>query len=317
MFDNVLFIDDDKVTLGYLKDLFAPYPINGLFAFDPLNAMRILSDNEVAVVVTDNLMPGMCGLELLSMIRENSPDTTKILMSASPNMTTTFYSVVASEVYRFLLKPWSNTEMIQAVNDGIQRYRMFKSIKKETEKLFSALLYAVELNDPCKKGHCDRVANYAMMLAGAFGLPDNLIEEIKYGGWLHDCGKIGVPETILNSSYFLSASEREVVKMHTSWGAEVLRKANLSSSVVNVALYHHERYDGKGYPEGLTWRNIPIEAQIVAIADVYDALMSDRSYRVGYSQEQVLTSMVKMAGREFDPDLVRLFIQKIEEDHIR
>ena len=144
----------------------------------------------------------------------------------------------------------------------------------------------------------------ALQIAQNLGIGETIQEEIKFGSWLHDCGKIGVPEAILNANRKLTDGEFELVKNHSAWGCSVVRKANLSIIVQNIVLYHHERYDGKGYPSGLHGDNIPLEARIVAVADVYDALSVDRPYRKKLSRENIMETMAEMRGTNLDPTIV-------------
>ena len=146
------------------------------------------------------------------------------------------------------------------------------------------------------------------------GLPEQQLEEIKHGSWLHDCGKIGVPERVLNHPGKLNEDDMESVMQHPRWGSDVARQAHMSEVVVNVILYHHERFDGAGYPSGLKGDEIPIEARIVAIADVFDALYSDRPYRKAYSLERALEIMQEMTATHFDPELVKTFLPLAEQE---
>ncbi|HZV80556.1 MAG TPA: HD-GYP domain-containing protein, partial [Geobacteraceae bacterium] len=162
--------------------------------------------------------------------------------------------------------------------------------------------------DPSTRGHCDRVGVYATRLAQALGLPRNVQREIKYGSWLHDCGKIGVAESVLNGPRALTPEEYTHIKQHSEWGADVADRANLSQIVRNIVRHHHERYDGQGYPSRLRGEDIPLEARIVAVADIYDALVSDRPYRRGFAMDVALRILEDMRGAELDPAIVDQFL---------
>jgi HD-GYP domain-containing protein (c-di-GMP phosphodiesterase class II) len=140
-----------------------------------------------------------------------------------------------------------------------------------------------------------------------------MINDIKHGSWLHDCGKIGVPEEVLNFPGHLSEEDMEKVMQHPRWGSEVARQARMPDTVINIILYHHERYDGKGYPFGLAADKIPIEARIVAIADIFDALYSDRPYRKAYSFDRIIEILHEMAETHLDQRLIELFLPIAEE----
>jgi putative two-component system response regulator len=250
----------------------------------------------------------MSGLEFLTRLKVISPETVKILMTGNADLACTLEAINRCEVYRFILKPWKDGELFGTVSEGILRHRVLQSLKKEEEDVLRSLAQAIELKDPSTKGHCDRVAIFALLIADMLMLPKDMKREIKYGSWLHDCGKIGLSDAILNGSQRLNAEELATVKMHVDWGAELATKANLSDIARNIIQYHHERYDGTGYPSGISGRDIPLEARIVAVADVYDALITDRSYRIKYSPEEAVTILRTMQGSALDPELVDLFL---------
>lgn len=311
--ETVLFIDDNRFTLTVVSDLFRDRGLNILTAESAEEAFAIVHRNEVAVVVSDNVMPGMSGLEFLSALKTHSPDTVKILMSAFADLPSALAAINRSEVFRYVLKPWQDEEMVGAVHDGLERFRLVQKMRKEDEDILRSLAQTIELKDPSTKGHCDRVAVLALRIAAALDLPKDVQREIKYGSWLHDCGKIGISELILNGAQKLNAAEFETMKQHSLWGADIAQKANLSDIARNIIAYHHERYDGTGYPNGLRGDDIPLETRIVSIADVYDALVTDRPYRPGFPQEEALRKMREMRGTLHDPHLHDIFMHLMTE----
>ncbi|HBG08351.1 MAG: two-component system response regulator [Geobacteraceae bacterium GWC2_58_44] len=312
--ETVLFVDDERSYLAYTSGIFENRGINILTANSALEALKLVEEQSVAVVVSDNEMPGMRGIELLTRIKEVSPHTVKIMMTGSADLATTLAAINSGEVFRFVLKPWKKAEMLRAVKDGLRRYRVLQSIKREDEFILHSLAQTIELKDASTRGHCDRVATLALQLAQALGVSEDLQREIRYGSWLHDCGKIGVPEAILNAERELTEAEFAIVKKHPEWGCEVVRKANLSKNVQDIVLYHHERYDGKGYPCGLTGAEIPLEAQIVSAADICDALTMDRPYRKGFSSEELMSTLTSMKGTNLDPELVQALFDILAAD---
>ncbi len=158
------------------------------------------------------------------------------------------------------------------------------------------------------------MATYALQIADALHLPEDEKKNIKYGSLLHDCGKIGIPEAILNQPARLNVEQREMIKQHSRWSGEVATTAGLPAMVINIALYHHERYDGKGYPIGLAGSHIPREARIVALADVFDALTSDRPYRKSLSCGQAVEYLQSEKCKAFDPALTDIFIMTLKKD---
>jgi response regulator RpfG family c-di-GMP phosphodiesterase len=312
MQEAILIVDDNRLILDSLSDLLAAEGARIFTALDAKEAIALVRREDIAVVISDNIMPGMSGLEFLASLSTISPQTVKILMSAYADLPTVLAAINRSEVFRYVLKPWRDEEMRGAVREGLRRYRLEQSMRNEDEDVLRSLAQTIELKDPSTRGHCDRVAVHALMIAEALKIPKDVQREIKYGSWLHDCGKIGVSEAILNGSGRLSSQEFETMKMHAFWGADVAAKANLSLVARNIIHYHHERYDGTGYPDGLKGNEIPLEARIVAVADVYDALSNDRPYRKGYTPEEAISIMRGMQGTTFDPEIAELFFSLVQ-----
>jgi len=305
---NILFVDDNRLILAMLADIFRdePYCIHTAGSVD--ESLEILLHKEIAVVVSDNVMPGMSGLEFLAELKSYSPDTVKIMMTAYADLSTTMIAINSSEVYRFMVKPFKAEEMVSVVRDAVKRYTLQMALRREDESVLLSLAQAIELKDPSTRGHCDRVAEHATAIATAMGLPRLTVRDIRYGSWLHDCGKIGIPEAILNGNHRLSDEEFEHIKQHSEWGADVAEKARISQTACNIIRYHHERVDGKGYPDGLAGDSIPLEARIVAVADVYDALVTDRPYRQGYPHAVVVDMLRDMRGSALDTAIVDVFL---------
>ena len=310
---EILIVDDDRLILTFTADLLQRIGARAMVTTSPVEALDIVARYPVAVVVSDHYMPEMNGNELLTRIKELSPSTTRIMMTSAADLNIALTAINSGEVFRFLPKPWKEADMVKAVKDGLRRYRMLESVRNDDDFILRSLAETIELKDPYTKGHCERVADYALMIAESLGLDEGIKREIKRGSWLHDCGKIGVPEAVLNANRKLTSEEREIVNMHPVWGANVAEKANLPATVINIVLHHHEHYSGHGYPMGLAAGEIPLEARIVAVADIYDALRSDRPYRLGIPLGKTLAMLTEMKGAELDPELVDVFIPIIRE----
>lgn len=313
MAENILFVDDEEFILDIARSIFAEEGIEILTAANGEEALEKVRSFEIAVLVSDNRMPGMMGLDLLSRVKSISPDTVKIIMTGFADLETAIDAINRVEVFRFIVKPWENTQLVELVKDALKRYRLIKSIVTGDEATMLSLVHALELKDPYTRGHSERVAQYAHMIAQHLNLSADNRAAIRYGSWLHDCGKIGVSENILNNEGPLDDAEIHIVRNHPMWGAEVARQARLSDIIVNIILSHHERCDGKGYPSGLKGNAIPIEARIVAVADIYDALTTERPYRKAYDMDKALEMLVSMKGNVLDPELVDVFCVLLEK----
>jgi putative two-component system response regulator len=304
---NVLFVDDEKNVLKCLKRLFMDEDMTVFTAESAKEALDIIKTNSISVIVSDNYMPQMKGVEFLQKAKLISPESVKILLTAHADVTTAIDAINNGEVYKFITKPWCDEELRDKVFDAVKRYETAMSLKKADESTLLSLAQTIELKDPYTRGHCDRVAKYALLIAEMTGLSEIQLRHIKYGGWLHDCGKIGIPESILNLNGRLSDEQMDVVKNHCRWGADVAKIARLPEPVVHIILYHHERFDGKGYPTGLTGTDIPLEARIVSISDFFDALSSDRPYRKKLPIKEALKIVMDSIGTFFDPDIAEVF----------
>lgn len=304
MSNAVLLVDDEANVASGLARPFLDRGMRVLRAGSPEEALGIVRKRPVAVVVSANPMPGMRGVELLSRVRELSPDTVRVLLAEAGDAPAAAEAVARGEVSRFHAIPWVDEEIVRTVEEGLWRFRVVRSLRDADEAALRSVAETIEGRDPYTRGHCDRIAAAALEIAAGLSLPEGMRRAIVHGSWLHDCGKIGVPEAILNFPGKLSAAEFEVVKRHPALGAEIARQANLPGEVVNILLCHHERFDGRGYPAGAKGTEIPLEARIVAVADVFDAATADRPYARGYDREEAMRVMGVMRGGAFDPEVI-------------
>ena len=310
---TALFVDGDASALRAIRRLFSDTAdIRLLDAASGEEALEIVRAEDVWLAVSENSLPDISGIELLERIRHISPTTGRILMTAHADLKTAIDAINISEAFRFIVKPWDSAVLKTMVNEALQRTEVIRELAHCEESSVSSIAQAIELKDPYTRGHCDRVAEYASTLATKIGLPEESIVHIKYGGWLHDCGKIGVPGSVLNFPGRLDEPSLKIIHRHPLWGAEIARQAGLPDNVVNMILYHHEKYDGTGYPYGLKGEEITLEARIVTIADVFDSLRTRRPYRAACTSDQVREIMEEMSNF-FDPHLMELFQDTAEE----
>jgi len=308
MSDTVLFVDDEEQVLNSIDGIFSKADVTVLKTASAREALEILDQRTVAVIVSDSQMPEMTGIDLLSKIRDVSPDTLRILMTAPSDLAAAVDAINNGELFRFVLKPWDNKFFVKTVQEAVSRYKIIHTIKHGDDASLLSVAKEVELKDPFTTGHSERVAHYSTMLAELFGLPENIKKAVKHGSYLHDCGKMRVPENILNKKGRLNKDEYEIIKNHPRWGADIAIQARLPEQIINIIHHHHERFDGSGYPSGMKSDEIPFEAQIVAIADVYDALTSDRCYRTRFSDEKAVEILLLMRGNVFNPEIIDKFI---------
>lgn len=194
--------------------------------------------------------------------------------------------------------------------------KMMKQAEKDQQIISQAMetfAHLVDAKDQYTQEHSIRVALYSEEIARRMGMSDEEARLIKYIALVHDCGKVGVPDAVLNKNGSLNGGEKEIVNSHTVLGGNVLHHFTAIEGIRDGALYHHERYDGKGYPKGLAGKKIPLCARIICIADAYDAMSSDRCYRRHLPQEKILEELRSNSGKQFDPELVNYMVDMIEE----
>lgn len=197
---------------------------------------------------------------------------------------------------------------------AIENSKLFSELEKSHFESMKALAQAIEAKDLYTRGHCDRMVDYALAIADRLGLSEEEKKHLGYGAALHDIGKIGVHEMILNKSGKLTEQEYELMKEHPRMGAEIIKGVDFLSPAAPIVYYHQERFDGKGYPEGLSGEDIPIGARIIAILDTFDAMTSDRPYRKALPMEVSFSELRRCSGTQFDPKIVETLIEIIKKD---
>jgi putative nucleotidyltransferase with HDIG domain len=198
----------------------------------------------------------------------------------------------------------------------IQNADLFSNLQKAYIDTLSALTGAIDAKDSYTRGHSERVAELSIKLAEECNVPSSEIENIKLGGLLHDIGKIGIPEAVLNKPGRLNDEEFNIIKSHPDLGLHILGKVEFLEHIVPIIRHHHERYDGKGYPGGLKGENIPLLARIVSVVDTFDAMTTNRPYRKALTIEESLVEIDRCSGSQFDPDIAAKFIKMVRRDGI-
>lgn len=193
-------------------------------------------------------------------------------------------------------------------------FRLYLNTKQSYMNTVKAIVAAIEANDAYTRGHSERMAVLVPALGKAVGFSEKELQKLKYLAFLYDVGKIGISDTILNKPGHLSQEEFETVKNHCELGAEILKKVRFLSSKADVVLYHHEKYDGTGYPRGLQGDDIPLEARILAVADAYYAMTTERPYRRAKTPQEALEEMDRLSGTQFDPYLVDVLKKSLRKN---
>jgi HD-GYP domain-containing protein (c-di-GMP phosphodiesterase class II) len=197
---------------------------------------------------------------------------------------------------------------------SIENAQLYADMKDQYLSMVKALAAAIEAKDSYTHGHSTQVMEYAVKVSKELGLSEEEIETIRYAGLLHDIGKIGIKDVILTKQGKLTEEELAELHRHPENGATIMQQVDILKDIAPLTLYHHERYDGKGYPLGLKGDQIPIGARILAVADTYDAMIADRPYRKAFPFSYVVSEMKKAAGTQLDPEIVKIFFEIIKKE---
>ena len=288
-----------------------------LQASDGVVALEILQRTTPDLILSDIQMPNLNGFDFYKAVRKDKRWFTIpfIFLAAqdSPEILQTGRELGVEE---YLPKPVNEHALIKMVNARLLRASALQIALLDQAYLETVTVLAntIEGRDHNTSQHVERVTDLARRLAKVLRWPDDHMRILEFGARLHDIGKIVIPDQILNKPGPLSDEEWEIMKSHTIAGAKILREIKHLRGAIPYALYHHERWDGTGYPYGLQGRDIPLEGRILSLADVYDALTTERPYHPSRSKDDVREFLQLRAGSHFDPDLVPVFLDLVKDD---
>ncbi|MCX7024626.1 MAG: response regulator [Spirochaetes bacterium] len=317
----ILVVDDSRVIRNFVEEGMAKAGYRVAVVEDGLQALQQLEMETPDLVISDIDMPRMDGFELCRAIRTDMKTAEIPFVVMSSNSSRGFLQrMVQTGAASYIIKPFNIDQLVilvdRLLSDHVQilladRYRLELEHNLILGSITS-LVSALEKRDPYTKDHSENVAKYATGIAGTMGLDKTLIDTINLGGRLHDIGKIGIRDDILLKKTALTNEEFEIIKSHPTKGAEILSPIPSLAEIVSIVLYHHERWDGTGYPERLTGELIPLAARIVAVADTYDALTSTRTYRSALKPMEAFDIIARVKGTQLAPEPVEAFLAWVE-----
>lgn len=330
--DTVLVVDDDRMNLKFAEHMLSS-AYNVVLAISYTEALDYLSKECPALALLDVHMPGMNGFELLSEIRKIKAcsDLPVVFLTADSDRETEV-RVFREGAQDYIQKPFVPEVVLERIKRILSLRKLQVSLESEVDRrtaeleesrrkheilslqVVKTLASAIDAKDRYTNGHSSRVAKYSKEIALRAGKSIEYQDEIYFVALLHDIGKIGIPDNILNKNSKLTDEEYETIKLHPSIGVDILKNITEMPNIEIGAHYHHERFDGKGYPEGLAGYEIPEIARIIAVADAYDAMSSRRSYRAALPQNTVREEIVKGRGAQFDPYFADVMLKMIDED---
>lgn len=338
----ILVVDDEAAITEMISQALTRNGYTCVTAQNAGEALSILENrNPIDVVITDIRMPGMSGVELLEIVKQKYDADVMVMTGFTEEYD--YESVVAAGAADFIQKPISFRELLIRLRRVlrmryllIERDQINRQLQENLEQLvkyssqlknaheelqyayldtINRLVAATEYKDEDTGDHIVRISRYSTLIGEKLGLPPETVELIQYASPMHDIGKIGIPDSILLKPDRLTKQEFETVKTHTTIGASILEdsKADVLKLSREIALTHHEKYNGGGYPYGLSGKNIPVSGRIVALADTFDALTSRRPYKDPYPTEVAVDIIRSEREKHFDPEIVDVFLGHIDD----
>jgi putative two-component system response regulator len=318
---RILTIDDDDQVRRLLKETLTEVGYVCRCAADAVEARRLVAAEHFDVALCDIALPGESGLALASFLHHEYPDTGLVMVSATddPEVVRTALSVA----YGFVVKPFRVNEIVIAVANALRRRELEienrahsrdleERVAIAQEETIRRLSRAIEYRDPETGGHVDRMSQYCGLLARCFGLAEG---PIRVASRLHDIGKLAVPDAVLLKPGPLDTRERRAMECHAEAGYQLLAESQseLLELAATIAWTHHERFDGRGYPRRLAGKEIPLAGRIAGVADVFDALTTQRVYRPAFPLADALTIIADERGGHFDPEVLDAFLESLDD----
>lgn len=285
---RILVVDDEPAIHDFMDRLLSAHHYVVQHASNGAEALHIIAAHPPDVVISDVLMPVMNGIELCRRVRTN-PRTAllPVLLLSAGGSTDDKVNGLDAGADEYMTKPFEVGEILARLRALLRMTFMHSQLENAEQVIFSLAL-AVEAKDSYTAGHIERVSSLSVAIGQDLGLNSQVCAQIHRGGVLHDIGKIGVPDSVLNKPGRLTPEEFEIIKRHPDIGDRICRKLKTLQDVLDLIRHHHERLDGSGYPDGLSGRAISLEARILAVCDVYDALASNRPYRPAMTSEEAI-----------------------------
>lgn len=329
---KVMLIDDDPINAKAVTAMLK-YEFEVVAVSSGKQAFEVLSKEKPDLILLDVYMPEMDGHEVIKELKKNPEyvDIPVVFLTSDVEENTEIQGFSEGAI-DFLRKPFRKDVAIQRIRRILELSYLQKNLQQEVEKqtlvaenrresverlswqMVQALASTIDAKDSYTNGHSTRVAQYSVMLAKKMGYTGEKLEQLQYAAMLHDIGKIGVPREIINKPSKLTDEEYAIIKTHPAIGENILKEVSEIPDIAIGARWHHERYDGKGYPDGMKGEDIPKLARIIGVADAYDAMTSKRSYRDVLPQEVVIGELEKGKSTQFDPEIADLMIELIKED---
>ena len=336
--ERILVVDDENAIREVVCSILSQAGFECRPVTSAKEALALLHSGEnYSLVLSDLVMEGMDGLSLLGRIRQRHPDLPVVMVTAVHDISVAL-AAIRNGAYDYLLKPFESEQLLAIVRRAMENRRLklenlayqtkleslvadrtgllrraLADLERSYDITLEALGDALDLKDAETEGHSKRVTAFTIAIARAMELPHDHIRIIARGAFLHDIGKMAIPDAILRKPGRLSPEEQEIMRRHAQLGYRILRRIPFLREAADIVYSHQECFDGSGYPRGLRGDQIPLGARIFAVADTFDAITSDRPYRAAQSIAAGRREIERNAGRQFDPGVVRTFLSISEK----
>ncbi|MCJ7747367.1 MAG: response regulator [Desulfobacterales bacterium] len=334
MEDQILIVDDEEIICSILARRLTREGYACVTANNGREALQYFYKHPFSLIISDIKMPEMDGLTLLKRVKAANPKMMVIMVTAFPEIDLAVEAMHLG-AYDFIIKPADLDLVILSVRKALEKKRLEEEIvayrshlerlvEERTTKLQQAyrilkkahldsvkvLVEAIDAKDPYTRGHSDRVTRMSLKIAFQLGFAEDRLESLEYGALLHDIGKIGIKDEVLQKPGTLDSEEYQYIQEHPLIGIKIIEGLDFFKDKIPMIRHHHEHYDGSGYPDGLLGAAIPLEARIIAVPDAFDAMTSVRPHRGMMPLQDVLMELEKCKGTQFDPKVLEIFLNE-------
>lgn len=318
---KIIAVDDEQGILDSLSIFMKRSGYDFVGITDPIEAINRVKTEHFDLMVLDFIMDPIHGDKVVEEIRKFDKDLYILLLTGHKDLAPPLETIHELDIQGYCEKSDKFDQLLLLIESGLKSVNQMRTITKMNENLeksymdsIEILRHTVEAKDPYTRGHSDRVSEYAVLLGKKLNLTNEDIEKLKIGGLFHDIGKIGIPDSILLKESKLTDEEYIKIKEHPVIGYNILENADMFKNILDIIKYHHEKFDGNGYPEKLAGENIPYLARITSVVDSFDAMTSKRSYRDSLPMDVVKSEILQNLGSQFDPEIGITFLDILDND---
>lgn len=318
---KIIGVDDEQGILDSLSIFMKRSGYEFVGITDPLEAINRVKSEHFDLMILDFIMDPIHGDKVVEEIRKFNKDLYILLLTGHKDLAPPLETIHQLDIQGYCEKSDKFDQLLLLIESGLKSVSQMRTISKMNDDLQKAymdsieiLRHTVEAKDPYTKGHSDRVSAYAVLLGKKLALAEEDIEKLRIGGLFHDIGKIGIPDSILLKESKLTDEEYAKIKEHPVIGYNMLEHATMFNDILDIVKYHHEKFDGSGYPEQIAGSNIPYLARITAVVDAFDAMTSKRSYRDSLPMDVVKSEILANLGSQFDPEIGIAFLDILDNN---